>query len=255
MRCFKVANAAPVADVASGRPPTGMWRRRPPRQRRDGGASRSDGAPPGQPRRPRARPSPSPPRRHRHSPPLVGATPCRWRQRSHDGRTRARGTPPHPPAARPDRAHAPRAAHRRCRGGCDRHAQLPPRRLEGRSTGWLGGGCAPDRADRRLPVRASAAGADTDAGGGRPPEGCSGARAPRRGAHTSRGACRRGRTSQSQPVTAVLPTIPHSNSCKRVPNRPLRPRREARKSQPWLSGDLPPRRVGVWEGGMGDAIG
>jgi len=166
-----------------------------------------------------------PPRRHRHSPPLVGATPCRWRQRSHDGRTRARGTPPHPPAARPDRAHAPRAAHRRCRGGCDRHAQLPPRRLEGRSTGWLGGGCAPDRADRRLPVRASAAGADTDAGGGRPPEGCSGARAPRRGAHTSRGACRRGRTSQSQPVTAVLPTIPHSNSCKRVPNRPLRPRR------------------------------
>jgi len=26
-------------------------------------------------------------------------------------------------------------------------------------------------------------------------------------------------------ATAVLPQIPHSNSCKRVPNRPLRPRR------------------------------
>ena len=26
-------------------------------------------------------------------------------------------------------------------------------------------------------------------------------------------------------TTAVLPKIPHSNSCKRVPNRPLRPRR------------------------------
>jgi len=26
------------------------------------------------------------------------------------------------------------------------------------------------------------------------------------------------------PHTAVLPKIPHSNSCKRVPNRPLRPR-------------------------------
>jgi len=38
------------------------------------------------------------------------------------------------------------------------------------------------------------------------------------------GTCKKNNSALSS-STAVLPKIPHSNSCKRVPNRPLRPRR------------------------------
>jgi len=152
----------------------------------------------------RGRPPPPPPG-------AIATPPLGWERHRVGGKgattaTPGPGGPPHPPVGRPDRARAARVVHRRGRGGCSRHARLPPSRLAGRPTGWLGGGCAPDRADRRLLARASAAVIDTDARGGRPPERCRGARALCSGAHTivpARvvGACRRGRTLPTPQAT------------------------------------------------------